>query len=202
MKQENISTEQVQKAKDWAIERGTRLVPGKDEYTLDKDNTQAFDSLLLYFLNQDQEEYKTEKAVMVRGNTGTGKTLIFEIMAGVWVKMGHSPIPVIPCEMLVKAYVKDGYVGLDGLLTGISDVLLDDFGTESREAKYMGNTLNVMEYVINERYRLFVSTGAKTHITSNLREGISEFYGERTSGRLSQMCNDIILRGQNRRLKS
>jgi DNA replication protein DnaC len=76
---------------------------------------------------------------------------------------------------------------------------VDDFGSEPTESAYMGNRLEVMRCIIENRGD---RRDRLTHIISNLPPGskqLKEKYGDRVQSRLFEMCNYFELRGQDRR---
>lgn len=75
----------------------------------------------------------------------------------------------------------------------------DDFGAEG-DAYHYGNKVNVMEEILQDRYEAFGRYGMRTYITTNLNEEeIEGAYGTRVISRLREMCNFLVLKGQDRR---
>jgi hypothetical protein len=75
-------------------------------------------------------------------------------------------------------------------------MLIDELG---KEGKSYGEETLVS--VLNKRHELFVSTGKKTHFTSNLKpELIGEKYGFHIHSRLHESCNIIRVDGTDKRM--
>lgn len=87
-----------------------------------------------------------------------------------------------------------------------SDLYIDDIGF-TVDVKRYGNTVNIISEIITERYDLFVSSGVKTHFSTNLLitskdpnvPTIEKFYGVRIVDRLKEMCNLITWNGESLR---
>jgi len=74
-----------------------------------------------------------------------------------------------------------------------------DLGSEPMESLYMGNRLNVMRQILENRGD---RTDVITLITSNLPINCQEFtsmYGDRVASRLLEMCNYFEIKGTDRR---
>jgi len=70
-----------------------------------------------------------------------------------------------------------------------------DLGAEN-ESKSFGNTRNVMDDIIFNRYESKIPFHY-THFTTNLdADMIKQIYGERTLDRLCEMCNVLVIEGE------
>jgi DNA replication protein DnaC len=89
------------------------------------------------------------------------------------------------------------------------DLYIDDIGF-SVDVKRYGNTVNIITEILMERYDLFVSTGIKTHLSSNIMTHIVNdinnkptlkiIYGARIVDRIKEMCEVIIFKGNSQRV--
>ena len=91
----------------------------------------------------------------------------------------------------------------------VKSLYIDDIGDELKDGKERsnyGNKINVLRYVILERYRLWQEKGYKLYGTTNLsKEQISSNYGGRVSDRFEQMvytCDFTFLDGSFRQVAS
>lgn len=204
------------------IEEALRREPpceGYSGFMIDSDNELVIDALCRYFADSDSfydtkvtlNEPDLDKGIWLQGNPGSGKTLIMEIFNELLVQRLQG-FGFVSCCDVAKDFSIGGYNailkwGNHSFRHGSSTldyskpvtVLFDDMGTEPM-ALYYGNSVNVMEDVIQDRYRHFVKRGMRTHLTTNLAgKEIRERYGERVSSRARQMFNQIALTGKDRR---
>ena len=88
----------------------------------------------------------------------------------------------------------------DGIQTYINRyvICLDDMGTEIREVKHFGNKLDVISYIISERY----AKGKLTFATTNYpKDKLDEIYTDRIVSRIHGMFNFITVKGADFRRK-
>ena len=89
------------------------------------------------------------------------------------------------------------------------DLYIDDIGF-SVDVKRYGNTVNIITEILMERYDLFVSTGIKTHLSSNIMTQITNdiankptlklMYGARIIDRMKEMCEIVTFKGKSQRV--
>lgn len=139
-----------------------------------------------------------KKGVVLYGGTGTGKTLILELI----MRLIHPQDP----KRFIKAYCLDQIIEFNTTGHDIfmknrdKNVWFDDLGAEGK-GYYYGDKFEVFERMIQIRYDLF-RNGILTHFTTNLTPTeIKVRYGERTWSRLSEMCEHIIFDGEDKRTK-
>ena len=76
---------------------------------------------------------------------------------------------------------------------------IQDFGQEPAESLYMGNRLDVIRQLVEYRGDC---SDELTFITTNLKMGgekLIQRYGDRVASRLNQMCNNLEIKGLDRR---
>lgn len=146
------------------------------------------------------------KGVFIGGRTGTGKSWAMEIMSlftrvdGVGMKAGGNSFflewPNVRTSALVNEY------SLTGRISEYSKrpvICFQDLGAEQAEAMFMGNRCNVMKTILEERGD---NKNCLTLITSNLPivgADMEKMYGQRVTSRLREMCNYIVVGGEDRR---
>ena len=182
-------------------------------YELDDNAKEVFLALSLYFANDVRFEEKgygeLYKGICLTGNVGTGKTLMMYAFS----KNKRNCFDIVAANKLTDDYIADGveslykyYQTFKGMLGTYEYFLqkeiglcIDDIGTEPSPIKNFGNTINVLEHVIMERYKNKVPLHL-THFTTNLDgDGIEKKYGSRIRSRLREMVNFIELKGDDRR---
>lgn len=179
------------------------------DFIVDDNNRQALSLICEHFTKQDK------KGIAILGNVGVGKT---EIMFA-FFKAIHD-LSVMPeyehfkfhrfsfktARETAQAYQRHGYDGLNFFTKQFTSsnpprfnhIAFDDLGVE-RNQKFYGNEANVMSEIIQERYDRF-KTGLITHFTTNLMpEQINDYYGDRATDRLTEMCLFINIAGNSRR---
>lgn len=137
------------------------------------------------------------RGVMVYGNTGTGKTMLFKILERVIHPDDHNKFRIIPCGDLVQAYNIDGHEVFRQY--NQMDMLFDDLGAEETGV-YFGDKINVMERVILHRYNLWRDAAIRSHFTTNLKQSeVEQKYGTRVMGRLMEMNVHYLINDADKR---
>lgn len=148
------------------------------------------------------------KGIYLAGNTGSGKSWCLEIMLaysmarnfGISFADDERPRPMIwniaRADDICDKYVETGsIIGIKKMpMLGIQD-----FGQEPAESLYMGNRLDVIRQLVEYRGDC---SDELTFITTNLKMGgekLIQRYGDRVASRLNQMCNNLEIKGRDRR---
>jgi Protein of unknown function (DUF815). len=152
---------------------------------------------------------KKTKGVLVSGSIGVGKSNMmkvmqrllkdtdrrFKLVSGYQLKDMSETMTIAEIKALYGANLK-------------CDLYIDDIGF-SIDVKRYGNTVNIIGEIIMERYDLYVSSGFKTHLSSNIAADIKNndknlptiktLYGSRVLDRIKEMCDLIIWKGESLR---
>lgn len=169
------------------------------------------------------EDYSLSKCLMLRGDVGCGKTTALTLVATTRGHLIHdfqavrhldevndmgwgdgftiAPYKlsdIVPAQKMEDTYRDHGDEGLIRWLSKQDDkknreLVIDDFGNEEFGAKHFGNPKNVLEFIMNDRHKLWYDRGVKTHLTTNITSGeeIERKYGKRLRSRLREMFNVI-----------
>lgn len=199
-------------------EIGQAILP---HFKIKGDDMRLYNALALYFLGSRKFEsldptFSLKKGLFLQGNTGLGKSLSMKIMqkfAGELNKIksfrfflttdiisdytlkGEEPLLQHGSHSFRRNRI-NGAIQMDCPIA----ICYDDLGSEQKVASYFGNEKQVMTEIILKRYDLFISHGLITHFTSNYDgEAIEKHYGERVLSRLREMCNEIVIEGEDRR---
>lgn len=152
---------------------------------------------------------KSKKGVLVVGGIGAGKTAMMKIMHRLFKDSASRFRWVNAYELkdLAEVYTSSEIKEMYGYDLK-SDLYIDDIGF-SVDVKRYGNTVNIISEIILERYDLFIATGIKTHLSSNLKTEIvndlnstptlKSIYGSRIIDRIKEMCEIIIFKGTSQR---
>jgi len=152
---------------------------------------------------------KCNKGILVIGSIGTGKSAMMKIMQRLFkdttarFKWVNAYELKDLSEIYTSMQIKEMY-GYDCKC----DLYIDDIGF-SVDVKRFGNTVNIITEIILERYDLYISSGYKTHFSSNLAAVIKnnsdniptleKTYGLRIIDRMKEMCEIIIFKGESKR---
>jgi DNA replication protein DnaC len=177
------------------------------KFVLTLEAKELYVKLIQYFYSDVNFPGELKKGLMLQGPTGTGKTLAMKIMSiylelerigyimnGIRYRMNFD---VVNVNDLVNGFLQHGF---DGIQTYISRnvVCLDDIGIEIREVKHFGNNLDVISYIISERY----SKGKLTFATTNYpKDRLGSIYSDRIVSRIYEMLNFITVKGDDFRRK-
>lgn len=173
-------------------------------FDIDDDNREAIKLLMQYFTNDpefEKEDRSLKKGNLIYGPVGCGKSHLMKVIAAANQRqcfrifectdiVSDFGIKDVGGELFLKKFFQDHPV-MSRDMYGRSTVgfLFDDFGNE-KDGNYMGNITNVMERILEVRYRSRVSL--VTHLISNLTTvQIRERYGARLYDRLKEGYNII-----------
>jgi DNA replication protein DnaC len=133
------------------------------------------------------------------GDTGTGKTTLAMLISKAALEAGRS-VAIYSLPKLLARIRRtydsepggDSYLSLFDKLTSVDLLHIDDLGAEKRSDW----VLEQLYALINERYE----TERSVVITTNLDHAkLEEQIGSRTVSRLSQICDEVALYGDDRR---
>lgn len=149
------------------------------------------------------------KGIFVTGGVGVGKSAMMQVFQMLFKDTERRFKRVSGYELkdlseeLSVAQIKALYGS--GLKC---DLYIDDIGF-SVDSKRFGNTINIISEIIIDRYELFVNSGYKTHLSSNIlaflknnetnTPTIETMYGVRVLDRIKEMCDLIIWKGDSLR---
>ena len=171
-------------------------------FKLTASNKVLLKKLLEYFTGMDSCEYDLNKGLFIFGNTGAGKSLLFE---KVFKKYTSEIICVNSFHTYTFRELSNNYkVHGDSALNELkeqkkgyrkasaSPVYLDDFGAGEFMIKNFGNEINLIDTIIDIRYRIFNKFGKLTHATTNITPAeFEKLCDARTTSRMSEMFNII-----------
>ena len=180
---------------------------GKD-FNLDTENVcKVYQSVYEYLVKQSKGKLK--KGLLIIGGLGVGKSAMMKIMQRIFketparFKWVNAYELKDLSEIYTTSQIKEMY-GYDLKM----DLYIDDIGV-SVDVKRYGNTVNIITEILMERYDLFINSGFKTHLSSNLITSITNdfkntstlktVYGERILDRIIEMTTVIIFKGDSYR---
>lgn len=147
-----------------------------------------------------------KRGIYIAGNTGSGKSWAFEIMAAYamaynfQIDMGGNKRCLywgnIRTDAICAEFTEQGTFER---FKQMSIIGIQDLGAEPAESLYMGNRINVLRQILEYRGD---RTDQLTLITSNLpmnHQRFIERYDDRVASRLNEMCNYFEIKGKDRR---
>ncbi len=219
---EIINTDQIKKHEmkqiniDWNSHAKMILNIAKtfeSEYVINEHNKDVFKSLLLYFTGNSEfetvkKEYSLNKGIMLVGNTGTGKSLIFKIFKQYTMHIlrvnsfqEHTSIDIIDnVNISGIEYLNKYSHNRDNNKAYPITCYIDDIASKNEKIKHYGTDLNVIEQLLSLRYNVYEKYGKLTHTSSNFYPTqLKEIYEDRIISRMSEMFNVIELKGSDYR---
>lgn len=187
-------------------------------FVIDRDNETCYLNLMKWLVGDPSFEAvdpvskkrckgRLNAGLYIYGPTGTGKTLATKVLKQLAYNLGlriNTPEGVRPltwkscrCDELgTKAMLGDTLEDVKKSYVAC----FQDLGTEADEYVYMGNRISVMRDIISQRGEW----SNLNIITSNLPIDsplLVSKYGDRVVSRLNAMCNFIVLKGDDRRIR-
>jgi DNA replication protein DnaC len=151
------------------------------------------------FVDDLEGRLEAGRGLWIFGDTGTGKTTLAMLVSKMALEAGHS-VAIYSLPKLL-AHIRrtydsepggDSYLAFFERLTSVDLLHIDDLGAEKRSDW----VLEQLYALINERYEAQRSV----LVTTNLpHEELEEQIGSRTVSRLSQICDEVPLFGDDRR---
>ena len=99
---------------------------------------------------------------------------------------------IISANDIVTAFVNNGFEGIDQYCTRYI-LCIDDIGSESDRVKHYGNTIDVVSYILSERYSRRLLTLGTTNFPLTTLE---QMYDDRIMSRMYALFNFMTLKGQ------
>jgi len=161
--------------------------------------TKAAVSEVRAFIDDLDRRLAEGRGLWIFGDTGTGKTTLAMLISKAALESGKS-VAIYSLPKLLARIRKtydsepggDSYLSLFDKLTSVDLLHIDDLGAEKRSDW----VLEQLYSLINERYE----TERSVVITTNLEHtDLEDQIGTRTVSRLTQMCDEVALHGDDRR---
>lgn len=152
-----------------------------------------------------------EKGVLLIGNIGVGKSALMRVFQRLFINSPRQFRRISAPELvrMLDEYSSGELLDRYGK-TLLCDLYIDDIGLENSEFKRYGNGTNIVAEIIFERHELFVTSGYKTHFSTNIPltvnrdkfpnlNTLTDLYGNRLTDRLTEMTETIIWKGNSLR---
>src|SRR5690554_5804373 len=163
-----------------------------DSLVVNETNKRVLGQIVLWYTLDKRFKGDLRKGLMIRGNVGTGKTVIVKALKKlIKSKEGKNACFLHSIE-LQDLYIQNDLDGIDRAKKR-DYTIIDDVGTEAAETKLYGNAKEPFNDVFDYRYR----NDKITIITTNLPPSeIENTYGTRIIDRFRECMNDLVLDGK------
>lgn len=171
------------------------------DFVINETNKEVLKQLLLYFSGSDYFNGSLKKGIMLVGNVGTGKSLLFDIFKKYTAEIlrinsfqHHTGQDIIDNVNIKGVEYLELYNHNYG---NPITCYIDDIASRNEVVKYYGTEVNVMGQLLSIRYNVYSRYRKLTHITSNKYPlELHDVYGERIIDRMNEMFNIIELNGE------
>ena len=187
-------------------------------FVIDDDNRFAYTNIARWLAaDPAMEQYNPEtgsvekgdvnKGLYIAGPAGTGKTWAVEITQylcrfhGLKFRTYNTDRPLeiqdYRADEITAEYARTGDLEL---FANEKVLAINDLGSEPPETLYMGNRVNVLRQLLERRGD---DPSRITLITANVpmnSKRLLDTYGDRVQSRLRAMCNNLVIKGKDRRI--
>lgn len=188
------------------------LMPVRDniklKFIFDKENTALITELIKYFWGQPSCRLELTKGVVLYGKTGTGKSMIFDVLNiltamegayGIPFKAGNQPcyfnLKKIHAGEMTSEMVNKKFELFNNCLKYRS-LFIDEIGKDLMKVNFWGNEICPFETIIETRDLFPNLLFGTTNLSLN---ELKERYGDRVYSRLNKMVTFIEVTGNDRR---
>lgn len=159
-----------------------------NELILNKNSKEILGQISLWYSNDNRFKGDIKKGILLRGNCGTGKTMIIKTLLDMIAYGDKKNALFINVRDLQDLYISNDYEKIAQLKNRFF-VFIDDVGVENVDIKNYGNKKEPFNDLFDYRYR----NNLETFITTNLTpEKIKEYYGDRIINRFKECFNEYI----------
>lgn len=173
----------------------------KDFEVYDKE---LLEGVFLYFIGDAGSPYDLRKGLWFDGTIGSGKTTLMRVFRELLLAQRKAFRMDTAAEM-ANLYSTTGSLDLYinnsfGYSEKPIELCIDELGREQLPAVHFGNKLNVMQYILQQRYGLWQRSGVITHVTTNLSPGeVIDKYEDFIFDRCRHMFSIVSFTGKSKR---
>ncbi|MDR2083713.1 MAG: hypothetical protein LBP67_01795 [Bacteroidales bacterium] len=192
---------------------------GKDKFphfVIDNKNRFTYENTLLWLIGQNFKclnpndrsiiDGNLQKGIYIAGSTGSGKSILLEIICEVALRIGilfgyGDDIKMLTGNCVRAQSICDEFKD-SGEIKAYKEapiLFIQDLGAEQTETMFMGNRNNVLREILehrgdNKRCITLITSNNMINDNDNIAK-----YGDRVISRLREMCNYFVLTGADRR---
>ncbi len=177
------------------VDQLIQITHPQESFLIDEQNKEIVKGMFLWFLNDERSCYDLRKGILIKGDAGTGKTTLVKAFRK-FFNYFNQGFAYDTSTCITMQYARTG--NMDKWLVP-RIVAIDEIGQENN-ASYYGNQLNVISYLLHQRYNLWQNTGICTIATTNLdSDQLEACYGYLIRDRMREMFNHVAMPGRSRR---
>lgn len=162
---------------------------------LNNENKYIIGQVALWYANDARFKGDLLKGLSIRGNVGTGKTVLVKALIHIMMVYERVNAKFIYSTDLTELYIQQRGVEID-MLKQRKYLIIDDLGVENVETKVWGNSKEPFNDVFEYRHRNNLTTIITTNLTP---QKIGDDYGIRIRDRFRESFNDLVLDGESLR---
>lgn len=158
-------------------------------------------NLIKYFINDPESEYKLNKGLFFCGPTGTGKSEFIKMFERFCSECMLSKEFKVSSLSTIHTRAKSDK-DFDPVMPYIQfNRCFDEFGRHIGPVVRFGDTLNITEAIIEERYERHNRYGQFTHLVANMTPNeVKEVFPPMIFDRIRAMCTSVVFGGQSKRV--
>ena len=170
------------------------------EWQLSNEASERIKNIVKYFINDPESAYPLQKGLFVMGAPGTGKSEVMGIAARFCAENKLSK--EFEIASMSKIYVK---AKIDKDFDPVTPYTqfnrcLDEFGRHVGGVVRFGDSININEAIIEERYERMKRYGQITHLIANMTtQEAADHFPPMVFDRLREMCTSVVFAGQSKR---
>ena len=159
-----------------------------EELILSTEFKEVIGQMVLWYSNDKRFKLDMNKGIILRGNCGTGKTMLLETFLDI-IEFGDKRNAIlIHVRDLQNLYISMDLDQIE-ILKKRFLLMIDDVGVENSEVKNYGNVMEPFNDIFDYRYRNNLETIISTNLTP---EKIKEIYGDRILDRFKESFNEYV----------
>lgn len=157
-------------------------------------------SMLQYFINDTQSEYPLNKGLFICGLPGTGKSEFMEMFSRFCTDNKLSKEFKISSLSSIHTRAKSEK-GFDPIMPYVQfNRCFDEFGRHIGPIVRFGDSLNINEAIVEERYERNKRYGQITHFVANMTPNdVKELFPPMIFDRIRAMCSSVVFPGESKR---
>lgn len=160
-------------------------------FAIDASNKNIIEQLYYYIIGSDKCKWNLHAGIILAGPVGCGKTLLMDSFIAVSNNLCIKQIKRYHANELVEYMAEKGFKDIEAL-----PLFIDELGREPTQVKDYGTSRFPVQELIARRYEI----GARTYATTNYTMSkLTECYKPYIATRIQEMCNFVIMSGENRR---
>jgi DNA replication protein DnaC len=152
------------------------------------------------FTDSIGEQLEAGRGLWLMGPVGTGKTTLAMLVSKAALEAGRSvaiySLPRLLNEIRDTHRAERSHIDLLDRLTAVDLLHIDDVGAERKNEWVLEELYSIVNSRYEEQRSIVITTNIDDH------DALCEQIGERTVSRLTEMCQEMLLSGEDRRFEA